>query len=363
MGDAATRVALIGLGDAAIRIHLPALQTIPSVRLVGACEPDAARRDTAGRRFGIPALYADAEELLRATAPDLVVIATPPATHYALAQLAIAHGAHVFCEKPFVTTMGEADAIIEAADRRQRLVAVNHEYRFMRVYRTAREHIERGEFGPPLLIQAWQQMFHPPSEESNWRAGLVESTMREFGTHALDLICYLFGGRPRSITAHMPRPRPEFAADLVVVCTMTFDEHRVASLVLNRISHAPMRYFEMRVDCRDASLRLSLGGVARLSLSWTAPPGRPTARASLVRGGEARVERAGRSRVLVRERRPAFASATAGHLRAFLARVERGDTDNAEARHARAIVGIIEAAYLSAREQRTIALDGDARVR
>ena len=149
------------------------------------------------------------------------------------------------------------------------------------------------------------------------------------------------------------------AADVLVVATLTFDQGRVASLVLNRISRAPMRYFGMRVDCRDASLRLSLGGVAGLSLSWSAPPGRPTVRASLVRGGEARVERDGQSRVIARERLAAFASATADHLRAVLARLDGGDTDNRDARHARALVAVIEAAYRSARERRTIALDDD----
>ena len=360
MADGSPRIAVAGLGGVATRIHLPAIGALPGVRLVGACDPDQARRDSVGRQFGIPALFGDLESLLRATTPDVVVIGAPPHTHYDLTRQSLDHGAHVFCEKPFVTTGTEADAIIAAADGVRRLVAVNHQYRFMRVYRTARERIAAGEFGPPMLIQAWQQMFHPPSMEANWRAELTESTMREFGTHVLDLLCYLFEATPLSITAHMPHPRPDIAADVIVVCTLTFPGERVASIVLNRVSHAPMRYLEMRVDCRDASLRLSLGGVARLSIGWT-PPGRPTARASLVRGGEARLERNGRSEVIARERRPAFASATAARLREFLDRIQRGETNNAEARHSAVLVRVIEAAYRSAREGRTIVLANDAR--
>ena len=236
-----TRVAVIGLGGVADRIHLPALRALSSVELVGACEPDEQRRVRLGRRFAIPALYADAETLLRATKPDVVVIGTPPDSHHALALRAIESGAHVFCEKPFVRTPAEADDIIAAADRAGRLVAVNNQYRFMPIYRQTRERLVRGEFGPPFLVQGWQQMFHPPSYETNWRAGLVESTLFEFGTHALDLICFFFDALPLSIAAHTPHPRPDIEADVVVVCTLRFEGERVATLVLNRISHAPER--------------------------------------------------------------------------------------------------------------------------
>jgi predicted dehydrogenase len=352
------RVGVIGLGGVAERIHLPAVAMLQSVQVVAACEPDQARREMMARRFSIPSTFPDAETMLRATNPDVVIIGSPPDSHHMLSLLAIEHGAHVFCEKPFVRRPPEADEIVAAADRRGRLVTVNNQYRFMPIYRRTHERIARGDFGAPFLVQGWQQMFHPPSRETNWRATLVESTLFEFGTHALDLICYFFDALPISITVHMPRPRREIAADVVVVCTLQFSGERAASLVLNRISHAPERYLEMRVDCHDASIRVSLGGVARLSFNWSKPLGRPIARFSFVKGGESRIERNGRSEVLAREAAPAFATATAAKLDQFLARVRSGSTDNADARHARALSRLVEAGYASARLGSTIALDG-----
>lgn len=356
------RAVLIGLGGVAERIHLPALRSLRSIELAGACEPDAARRELIARRFGIAKVFADAETLLRETAPDLAIIGTPPDLHQAMALVALEHGAHVFCEKPFVTASAEADAIIEAADRRRRLVAINNQYRHMAFYRETGERIARGEFGEPYLVSCWEQMFHPPSHEKNWRSGLVRSTLFEFGTHALDLICYFFGSLPLSITAHMPRPRPEIAADVVVVATLPFSGERVASLVLNRISHATERYFEMRVDCRDASIRISLGGVARLAVTWSAPRRRPLVRCSLVRGGEAIVERGGRADVLARESKPAFATATAAKLSSFLSRIASGAIENDEARYAQALIRVVEAGYESARLGRTVMLHADRQV-
>ena len=353
---------MVGLGGVAERIHLPAIREVPSVELVGACEPNDRRREDMGRRFGIRALYAGARELLDTERPDVVIIGSPPDSHRDLCLLALAHGAHVFCEKPFVGSVAEADEVVEAAARHDRLVAVNNQYRFMPIYQRTRERIARGDFGNLFLIQCWEQMFHPPSKETNWRAGLVRSTLFEFGTHALDLICYFFDALPAAVTAHMPRARPEIAADVVVVLTLRFQGERAATMVLNRISHAPPRYFEMRLDCTEASLRLSLGGVARLAIDWSPARGRPVVRGSFVRGGEARIERSGRSTPLVREWRPAFASATAHNLKRFVEAIDRGNRSNAEALYARNLLRVVFSAYESAETGRTVSLDDAAPV-
>ena len=351
------RIGLIGLGGVAERIHLPAIRDVASVTVAAACDPNDGRRQEMGRRFGIGPLYADARAMLEAERPDLVVIGSPPDSHRDLCLLALAHGAHVFCEKPFVESVAEADEVLEAAARHDRVVAVNNQYRFMPIYRRTRERLAQGEFGTLFLIQCWEQMFHPPSKETNWRAGLVQSTLFEFGTHALDLICYFFDALPTAVTAHMPRPRPDIAADVVVVLTLRFHGERAATMVLNRISHAPQRYFEMRLDCTEASLRLSLGGVARLAVDWSPARGRPVVRGSFVRGGEARIEKNGGSTTLVREFRPAFASATAQNLKQFVERIERGTRSNEEAVHARDLLRVVFSAYEAAETGRTVWLD------
>ena len=352
------RVAVVGLGGVAERIHLPALKAVQGIEIVAACEPDAARREATGRKFGIARLYADAETMLREAPADIVVIGSPPDAHHRQCLLALAHGAHVFCEKPFVERPEQADEIVAAADRAGRLVAVNNQYRFMPIYRMTQQRIASGEFGAPFLISGWQQMFHPPSFEKNWRAHLLRSTLFEFGTHALDLLCFYFGALPESITCQITYPREEIKADVVVLCLLRFPGERAASLVLNRVSHAPERYFEMRIDCRDASLRVSLGGVARFGLNWSKPLGRPIARFSFVKGGESRIERGGRSEVLVADKEMAFARATTGKFNDVLGRLQSGTRDNAEGRYARALIRLVEAGYESAAAGRTVTLDG-----
>jgi predicted dehydrogenase len=349
-------VALIGLGRVAERIHLPALKAIPELKLIGACEVDEQRRKQVARTFAIPAVYADALELLEWQRPDLVIIGTPPTLHLQHCLQSLASGAHVFCEKPFVEHVADADRTISAAHSAARLVAVNNQYRYMAMYRETKMRLARGEFGRPFLIQAWEQMNHPPSAERNWRAQLVQSTLFEFGTHALDLMCFMFDALPETVTAQIPHPRRDIAADVVVALMLRFPNECTATMVLNRISQAPERYFEMRLDCERASVRMSLGGVARASLDWSKALGRPTARVSFVKGGEARVESGGRSRVIAREPQTAFASATTANLQQFTRRIAAGDLDQAPLRHARELIRVVEAGYESARLGQTVRL-------
>lgn len=354
------RTAIIGLGAVAERIHLPACRSLEQLRLVAASEPRAERRTALKDRFQIPAVYEDTALMLEREQPELVIIGTPPDSHKDFCLLALRGGADVLCEKPFMPTVADADEVIAEAKRLNRLLAVNTQYRYMTIYRDTRERLVRGEFGRLFLLQCWQQMFHPPALDGQaWRAELHRSTLFEFGSHPLDLICSFFDALPVAISANIPRARPEYDADVLVQLSLRFPDERIATVVLNRVSHAPERYLEMRLDCERASLRLSVGGVARAGVELARHRGRsrPVARFSFVRGGEARVETGARSRVLSRERDVAVATATAKHLGALLAqRRDRSGLSYAAVEHAREILRVIFAGYESAETGQTVML-------
>jgi predicted dehydrogenase len=348
IGDHDLRVAVIGLGGVAERIHLPACRSIAGLEVVAGAEPDDERRRCVGERFSIPATYPTAGEMLAAARPDLVIVGTPPDTHCDLAVAALEHGAHVLCEKPFASTVEEADRMIDAADARGLGLRVNTQYRFMRIYRETQQRIGAGEFGEPYFLQCWQQMYHPPVFETNWRSQLRRSTLFEFGTHALDLIAFLFADLPDEISAHAGDAGQGFDADVLVQATLRFPRGRLATVAFNRVSHAAERYLEMRLDCEKASLRLSLGGVARASIEWSRKRRMPALRWNLVRGGVARAERAGTSRVIASEPRPAFTPATAALLGDFVEQLRAGTAANEEAYFSREILATALAGYESA---------------
>ncbi|MCI0398187.1 MAG: Gfo/Idh/MocA family oxidoreductase [Chloroflexi bacterium] len=354
------RTAIFGLGKVAEQIHIPACQTVEEIQLVAGCDPAGNRREAMQARFRLPAVYAGAQELLEKEQPELVIIGTPPDSHKDLCLLALEQGAHVLCEKPFMPSVADADEVIAAAARNRRLLAVNNQYRYMNTYRQAQERLARGDFGRLFFLHCWQQMFHPPAlEPAPWRSALKRSTLFEFGTHALDLITFFFDALPVAVGAAIPRARPEYDADVLVHLTLYFPDERLATMTLNRVSHAPERYLEMRLDCEKASLRLSLGGVGRASFGLTRYHGRsrPQARFSFVKGGEARAEVGWRSSLLAAEPRPAFASATAAHLRHLLPEMQQPIPSLDHARHAREVLRLVFAGYEAAEKQAIITSD------
>ena len=341
------RVAVIGLGAAARGIVLPALASLSGVQLVGGADPDARAVDLARRRWRLPLVDGDPARLLARSRPEVVAIAAPPATHRELALLALNCGCHVFCEKPFVGDLAEADEVIAAADRTGRRVAVNNQYRQMAIYRAAREAAVAA--GGPFFASVTQSLYLPPGDEPGWRGQLRERVLFEFGTHPLDLLSYYFDAYPESVAARTPRVPRGGEADALTVLRLDFPGERVATLTLNRVSRAAPRYLDLHLDCPEAALDVSLGGAVGLELAWSRARRRPTLRVSLHRGGEARLSAGGHTRVLAREWRPPFAPATARHFAAFIAAIDRGAEPPGSACHARELLRIVAAAYASAR--------------
>ena len=198
--SARLRIGIVGLGEAGATIHLPALSNLRSAELVGACDADRGRRDRAAERWKTP-VFEDLDSLLREGRPDAVVIATPPASHASLCLQALAAGVDIFCEKPFVSSVEEADRVIAAADAAGRLIAVNHEFREMPIFRAVIDAVRGGGDGELLFAQAWQQIDLPPWREDGWRGALARRTLFEAGVHQVDVLLELFGEAPHAVRA------------------------------------------------------------------------------------------------------------------------------------------------------------------
>jgi predicted dehydrogenase len=274
--------------------------------------------------------------------PDIAIIATPPLTHPELCLLALEHGCHVFCEKPFMPSVEDADRVIQAAVRQNRVLSVNNQYYQMPIFRAAKERIDRGDAGKLYFIEVHQRMHLVPAEEGGWKAALQDQrVLYEFGTHALDLVCQYFGAYPVSLSARTSH------GDALVVLRLDFPDERVAQITLNRVSRAPTKYLDVRLECERASLNASLGGVAAMGVSWDAPRRRPRLRFSLTDGGEARWECDGRSHTFARQRAAAFHEAAAAHFQEFLKAIRAGAMP---ATHAREVLKLVFAAYRSAQQ-------------
>jgi predicted dehydrogenase len=85
---------------------------------------------------------------------DAVVIATPPATHYALAYECLQHNLHVLVEKPLTLDSAHAETLVATAEARQLVLMVGHTFEYNAAVRKLKKIIDSGELGTIYYIDA-----------------------------------------------------------------------------------------------------------------------------------------------------------------------------------------------------------------
>ncbi len=84
---------------------------------------------------------------LAATSAEAVLITTPVGGHAPAALAALAGGKHVLVEKPFATSLVEAQDVVEAAVDAGKVLMVSQNYRFYPAAQTAADLVRRGALG------------------------------------------------------------------------------------------------------------------------------------------------------------------------------------------------------------------------
>jgi predicted dehydrogenase len=198
------RVAVIGCGRIAQEGHLPAYAAAAAegrCRLVGVCDIDAGRARAVGATVGAPA-FADVDELLAATRPEVVSITTLPVSHRDLTLRALAAGCHVLCEKPIAMDAAEAAAMVAAAERAGRLLSVCFEYRTWPEARYLKARLAAGDFGHVQAVRTWGGSAYgfPTSPGFHAWASAGGGVLTHWTIHNLDLALWLLGN-PEPLTA------------------------------------------------------------------------------------------------------------------------------------------------------------------
>lgn len=232
MDDAILRIGLIGLGDIAVRAHLPALERNARTTLVAAADLDGAR--LAAAPPGVRATTAP-ESVLADLDVDAVVIATPPSATARLVRGALDAGKWVLAEKPLGLSVAEVAGVRETPGAGERL-QIGLAYRHHPAVDRLRELIAGGALGRPLLIQA--AICDEPAnakEDPRAYARRLRSLERippivSDGVHACDRIAYLLGEAPVDVTGWSLRTDPAYATANVNGGVLTYADGSVARL-------------------------------------------------------------------------------------------------------------------------------------
>ncbi len=155
------RILVVGVGSIGSR-HSRNLASLGHRVLVWDTDRDRLRE--AATLPGIEA--APSLEGALAAKPDAVLICTPPALHLEPARRALAAGAHLFVEKPIAHTSDGVPALIDEARRRERVLTVGFNLRFLPSLRRVKALLEEKRAGKVLAVRAEFGAYLP-----DWRPG------------------------------------------------------------------------------------------------------------------------------------------------------------------------------------------------
>ena len=195
MAHSPIRLGLVGLGGHGRRIQ-EAVATVPDFHVAAVYDPDDREAGDAARRFDCPAVPSF-EALVRQTGLDAVALVTPNAVHRVQAEAAFAAGLDVFVEKPIANTVADGRAMVEAAERANRLLMVGHNIRFGRAARTAKQMLNEGTIGEVVSAEIHYSADNvQKGTHEGWRFQPGQCPllpMMQLGIHAVDLVHYLLG--------------------------------------------------------------------------------------------------------------------------------------------------------------------------
>ena len=133
------RTAVAGFGLSGSVFHAPLLAADPAYSLEVISTSDAGRQSAASARYpGARIVDTPADILELAGELDLLVLGTPPATHYPLAKAALEAGLDVVVDKPFTVRSAEGEELIRLAERLGRVLTVFQNRRWDGDYLTVR---------------------------------------------------------------------------------------------------------------------------------------------------------------------------------------------------------------------------------
>ncbi|MEO1264374.1 MAG: Gfo/Idh/MocA family oxidoreductase [Pseudomonadota bacterium] len=191
------RLAVSGAGYFA-RFHYDAWSRIFDVEMVGCADQRLEVAKEVAEFFEVPAAFASLEELLDETKPDLVDIITPPETHAAAIEAACQRGVDVICQKPFCTSLEEAEQTVRRAAEAGITLIVHENFRFQPWYQEIKRRIEQGTLGDVYGATFRLRPGDGQGDDAYLSRQPYFQTMprflvRETAIHLIDTFRYLFG--------------------------------------------------------------------------------------------------------------------------------------------------------------------------
>ena len=133
------RVAVVGVGGIARRVHIPTLVAMPECKLTTLVDINTTVLAQVAGQFNVPRRFASVDEFLAKPEVDCAFVVTGPDAHAGPVVSLLRAGLDVFCEKPLARNLKDVRAMVQATADADRLLMAGFNRRFMPVYNAAKD--------------------------------------------------------------------------------------------------------------------------------------------------------------------------------------------------------------------------------
>ncbi len=167
-------------------------------------------------RFGVPGVFTDTREMLSRGGIDAVHITTHAQPHFALGELCLAAGCHVYLEKPFTVTVAETESLLDLAAVKNLRITVGHNLQFSPEALRMRRLVQEGFLGGPAIhVECIQCYSHDDpvygravlADPKHWVRQLPGSLLHNLISHGVAKIAeFLHGDSPTLVSLSFSSP-------------------------------------------------------------------------------------------------------------------------------------------------------------
>ncbi|NOX66142.1 MAG: Gfo/Idh/MocA family oxidoreductase [Chlorobi bacterium] len=218
------RVALIGAGYIS-DYHARGLQTIPDVEIAAVVGMPIEAAEEFAQKYNIKEVTTEASSLVNRDDIDAVLISTPNKFHAPYAIEFMNNGKDVFVEKPMAMNPAEGEAVINAAQKNDRIVLVGHMWRFDEEAQFVKKVVDSGKLGKIVKTKGY-------GIHENWGPGgwftqkeiAGGGALADMGVHAIDTVRYILGDpKPKEVYAKIGTYYGDYDVDDTGIIVITWD--------------------------------------------------------------------------------------------------------------------------------------------
>jgi len=186
---------IIGCGGIADRRTIPAMLQSDKVKILAVQDINAEVAEKVARKYRLNQFFVSEDDILKNYDIEAVYIGSPVDVHYKQVLKSADAGKHILCEKPLARTIMETEKIIEHCTKRGITLQVGFMMRYHGYHIKAKEMVEGGKLGQPVMGRAQLTCWYPPIEGA-WRQNPERSgggALMDMAIHSVDILRYMFG--------------------------------------------------------------------------------------------------------------------------------------------------------------------------